>query len=115
MIYNKKFKTGLNRSWQCNNNDIVLCRGVISVARLLEKIALPRQCILFPNREWAKKLVKYFLQMFENWIQPSLHRYLKNCTRSRQIALIEDQGLTAVHPKLKKIFSRMAFDVVVAL
>jgi hypothetical protein len=40
-------------------------------------------------------LVKYFLQMFENWIQPSLHRYLKNCTRSRQIASIEDQGLTA--------------------
>src|SRR5215217_5256102 len=96
MIYNKKFKTGLNRSWQCNNNDIVLCRGVISVARLLEKITLPRQCIYsFQTGNGQKKLVKYFLQMFENWIQPSLHRYLKNCTRSRQIALIEDQGLTA--------------------
>ena len=77
---------------------IVLCRGVISVARLLEKLLYPDNAYTLPKQGMGKKLMKYFLQMFENWIQPSLHRYLKNCTRSRQIASIEDQGLTAAAP-----------------
>ena len=50
--------------------------------------------ILFPNREWAKKIGEILFADVRK-LDSTQSASILNCTRSRQIALIEDQGLTA--------------------